>query len=204
MTNCSRQSLSFPPCRGRSIAANLDGGEISSDGGALLLRETDRRLKLRGAIARGLADHRHQASCEHGLLSRIRQRIHALALGYADPGAKFSVLFHPPLQARQASETMGAHAVHAEPGSRVPHRGHAGRHAYHLFAAISRITSSSRSRSTRGFFRRAFASCSLFSSPTWRGCMQRIDAATRTASAQRPGTFEPSPPPRGRMTLERH
>ena len=84
---------------------------------------------------------------------------------------------------------MGALAVHAEPGSRVPHRGHAVRHAYHLFAATSRITSSSRSRSTRGFFRRAFASCSLFSSPTWRGCMQRIDAATRTASAQRPGTF---------------
>ena len=203
MTNCSRQSLSFPPCRGRSIAANLDGGEISSDGGALLLRETDRQLKLRGAIARGLADPRRQASCEHGLLSRIRQRIYALALGYADPGPKFSALFHPLLQARQASEVMGALAVHAEPGSRVPHRGHAVRHAYHL-AATCRIASSSRSRSARGFLRRAFSSCSLFSSPTWRGCMQRIDAATRTASAQRPGTFAPSPPLRGRMTLERH
>ncbi len=204
MTNYNRQSLRFPPCRGRSIAANLDGGEISSDGGALLLRETDRRLNLRGAIARVLADPRRQASCEHGLLSLIRQRIYALALGYEDPGPKFSAFFHPLLQARQASETMGALAVHAEPGSRVPHRGHAVRNAYHLFAATSRIASSSRSRSARGFFKRAFSSCSLFSSPTWRGCMQRIDAATRTASAQRPGTFEPSPPPRGRMTLERH
>lgn len=84
VTNCTQQSFHFPPCRRRSIEASFDGGEISSDGGALLLRQVDRRLELTAAIARVLTDPRRQASCEHDVLSLVRQRLYALALGYED------------------------------------------------------------------------------------------------------------------------
>jgi hypothetical protein len=66
------------------VEANFKGGEISSDGGALLLRQVDRRLKLTAAVARALDDPRRQASCEHDLISLVRQRLYALALGYED------------------------------------------------------------------------------------------------------------------------
>jgi hypothetical protein len=66
------------------VEANFKGGEISSDGGVVLLRQVDRRLKLTTAIARVLDDPRRQASCEHDVLSLVRQRLYALALGYED------------------------------------------------------------------------------------------------------------------------
>jgi hypothetical protein len=84
VTNCTQEFFHFPPCRGSRIEVNFQGGKISSDGEVVLLREVDRRLHLTAAIARSLDDPRRQASCEHDLLSLIRQRIYALALGYED------------------------------------------------------------------------------------------------------------------------
>ena len=84
MTNCTQESLAFPGCKGRRIEANFDGGDISSDGGVLLLRQADRVLKLSDSIARVLDDPRRRASCVHDTLSLVRQRIYALALGYED------------------------------------------------------------------------------------------------------------------------
>ena len=84
MTNCIQELLGFPGCRGRRIEASFSGGDISSDGGVLLLRQADQRLKLSESITRALDDRRRQASCEHDALSLVRQRLYALALGYED------------------------------------------------------------------------------------------------------------------------
>lgn len=84
MTNCIQESFAFPGCRGRGIEASFSGGDISSDGGVLLLRQADRLLKLSESITKALDDHRRQASCEHDALSLVRQRLYALALGYED------------------------------------------------------------------------------------------------------------------------
>lgn len=48
------------------------------------MQQVDRRLGLSEAIARVLDDPRRQANCEHDNLSLLRQRVYALALGYAD------------------------------------------------------------------------------------------------------------------------
>ncbi len=50
----------------------------------LLLRQADRHLGLTRSVARIFSDPRRQASCEHGLLSMLRQRVYGLALGYED------------------------------------------------------------------------------------------------------------------------
>ena len=84
MTNCTQKSFQFPVCKRRRVEANFQGGEITSDGGVLLLQQIDRRLGLSEAIARVLDDPRRQASCEHDSLSVLRQRVYALALGYED------------------------------------------------------------------------------------------------------------------------
>ena len=84
MTNCNQQSFAFPVCKRRSVEANFQGGDITSDGGVLLLRQVDRRLGLSAAVAQALDDPRRQASCQHDAVSLIRQRLYALALGYED------------------------------------------------------------------------------------------------------------------------
>lgn len=84
MTECTQESFAFPPCQRRRVEAQFDGGDITSDGGVLLLQQVDQRLGLSRAIANAMDDPRRQASCEHDLLSLLRQRLYGLALGYED------------------------------------------------------------------------------------------------------------------------
>lgn len=78
------QSLLFDDLGSRSVQADFSGGHLSSDGGALLLRQIDAGLGLTRRLARCFADLRNQDWIEHSLESLIAQRIHGLALGYED------------------------------------------------------------------------------------------------------------------------
>ena len=84
MTDCISGRLSFPACRGRRVEAGFDGGEVTSNGGALLLRQADRRLGLTAAVARRLGDTRQRGKLRHGVADLLRQRIFGIALGYED------------------------------------------------------------------------------------------------------------------------
>jgi hypothetical protein len=68
----------------REVVASFDGGTISSDGGALLLREVDRRLQLMERLAGCFRDERNPLLVRHRLHELIAQRVYALALGYED------------------------------------------------------------------------------------------------------------------------
>ena len=84
MTNCTQESFRFPVCKRRRVEVNFQGGDITSDGGVLLLQQVDQQLGLSEAVARTLDDPRRQASCDHDGLRLLRQRVYALALGYED------------------------------------------------------------------------------------------------------------------------
>jgi hypothetical protein len=84
VTECTQESFDFPACKRRRVEATFDGGDITSDGGVLLLQQVDQRLGLSRAIAGVIGDPRRQASCQHDLLSLLRQRLYGLALGYED------------------------------------------------------------------------------------------------------------------------
>ena len=84
MTNCTQESFAFPGCKRRAVEANFQGGDITSDGGVLLLRQVDRRLGLCTGVAAALDDPRRRASCAHDGVSLLQQRVYALALGYED------------------------------------------------------------------------------------------------------------------------
>ena len=84
MTECTQESFDFPACKRRSVEARFDGGDITGDGGVLLLQQADRRLGLSQAVAHAITDSRRRASCLHDLPSLIRQRLYGLALGYED------------------------------------------------------------------------------------------------------------------------
>jgi len=63
------------------VEARFSGGDITSNGGVLLLRQADRALGLTERAAKALVDPRRQASCAHDALSIVRQRVYGLALG---------------------------------------------------------------------------------------------------------------------------
>jgi hypothetical protein len=68
----------------REVLADFDGGDISSDGGALLLRETERLTGIIRQFAACFTDHRNPDLVEHTVEALIAQRVYALALGYED------------------------------------------------------------------------------------------------------------------------
>ena len=84
MTKWNHGSMTFSRCRRRRVRADFSGGSISSHGGALLLREVDRRLGLTARVARRLGDARQRGKVRHEVLTMLRQRVHGLALGYED------------------------------------------------------------------------------------------------------------------------
>lgn len=98
MTNCTQESFDFPACQRRKVEAAFCGGEVSSDGGILLLRQVDRRLRLTEAIAKALGDTRRLASCLHDVRSLLKQRIYGLALGYEDLNDHQALREDPALQ----------------------------------------------------------------------------------------------------------
>ncbi len=84
MTDCAQKYLNFPSFDRRKIEVNFEGGEVSSDGGLMLLRQADRRLGLTGALDRVLADPRNPQLITHRQVDLLRQRIYGLAAGYED------------------------------------------------------------------------------------------------------------------------
>ena len=69
----------------RRIVGAFDGGQMTSDGGAILLREADRLHDVTRHLAACFADHRDQRRIEHSVAGMIALRVTALALGHEDP-----------------------------------------------------------------------------------------------------------------------
>jgi len=107
MTECTELRFAFATEGRREIVAEFNGGAISSDGGALLLREADRKLKLIERFSQCFLDGRNPALVEHRIEQLLTQRIYGLALGYEDLN-DHEQLRHDPL--------LGALAGKAEPG----------------------------------------------------------------------------------------
>src|SRR5512139_3408751 len=81
MTKCTAPVLPFSRCQRRQVQAEFTGGDITSDGGVLLLRQVDKRLGLLAAVDRVLPDPRDPHSITHSQLSLLRQRVYGLCLG---------------------------------------------------------------------------------------------------------------------------
>ena len=83
-TQCTPEQLSFQALGRRQVVGRFDGGFLTSDGGALLLREADRQLDLTRRVAACFTDARESWRVEHGVGELVAQRVHGLALGYED------------------------------------------------------------------------------------------------------------------------
>jgi len=97
-THCSTDAAEFQPLGARKVVARFDGGAITSDGGALLLRECEAATGIIAQFASCFVDHRDPALIEHTVEQLVAQRTYALALGYEDLN-DHDTLRHDPLLA---------------------------------------------------------------------------------------------------------
>lgn len=83
-TECYQETFGFQSLGRREIVGCFDGGAISSDGGGVLLREVDQRLRLLERFAGCFRDHRNPQAIEFTVQELVSQWVMALALGYED------------------------------------------------------------------------------------------------------------------------
>jgi hypothetical protein len=98
MAECKSIDVQFHPLGRREVVAAFDGGKISSDAGALLLRELEQRTGIVRRFADCFVDHRDPELIEHSVYELLLQRVGALALGYEDL-IDHDTLRHDPLLA---------------------------------------------------------------------------------------------------------
>lgn len=83
-TDCLHQPLLFDNLGTRQVVADFSAGQVSSDGGLLLLRQLDRSLGLTRKLSQCFRDRRDPDAIEHTLHELTAQRVLGLAAGYED------------------------------------------------------------------------------------------------------------------------
>jgi hypothetical protein len=84
MINSMLPLHSLSPVSGKSVVATFDGGLLSSDGGVLMLREVEQRLRIADRFAGCIEDPRAPDQITHALADIIRFRLLMIAAGYED------------------------------------------------------------------------------------------------------------------------
>src|SRR5258708_14536981 len=98
MTDCNARPLHFSTLPRKAIVADFQGGRLTTDAGALLLREVGDRLGLFDALDAAIPDPRHPLFIVHEQRSMLAQRIIAIASGYEDLNDHQTLRVDPTLQ----------------------------------------------------------------------------------------------------------
>ena len=82
MTDATPFLPGLPTVGRTSLTATQDAGNLTSNGGLVVLREAARRLGLAGVIADPLPDRRNQLLVTHSYRAMVTARMLAISAGY--------------------------------------------------------------------------------------------------------------------------
>jgi len=99
MNISSQESLHFSSLSSKEVRADFSGGEMTSDAGVLLLRETEKQIGILSALSRVITDKRHQGYIKHSLNDLLSQRVFQVACGYEDANDSNTLRVDPALKA---------------------------------------------------------------------------------------------------------
>lgn len=83
-TECIAGPIAFQEVGRRAVVAQCNGGTLTSDAGALLLREVEGHTGILQQFTACFRDGRDPTRVTHAVGALVRQRIYALACGYED------------------------------------------------------------------------------------------------------------------------
>ena len=98
MTDCNRQPLQFSTLVNKAVVADFLGGQLTTDAGALLVREVAEKTGLFDALNAVIPDPRNPVFTIHDQRSMLAQRITAIVLGYEDLNDHQELRTDPALQ----------------------------------------------------------------------------------------------------------
>src|SRR6266566_7840321 len=84
MTECKPEPFKFHELGNREVVAQFDGGDITTDGGGLLLREVEQRTGIIRRFAACFKDYRDPRFTEFTVEELVAQRVYGIGLGYED------------------------------------------------------------------------------------------------------------------------
>ena len=121
--NCTEEvdvgPIDFGRVGRRVVEGRFDGGSMTSDGGVMLLSQTDRRLGLLDTAARCITDPRNPLLITHAVRDMLRQRVYGLALGWEDLNDHSALRQDVAMQNGSGCGPRGRQRAHAVPAGEV-------------------------------------------------------------------------------------
>jgi hypothetical protein len=108
MTECNQNAFGFEEHFSRQVVGEFDGSQLTSDGGAMLLRAADRKIGLLNRMTGCFTDSRQPERVEHELGQMLAQRVYGLALGYEDLNDHEELRHDPLLAVLAGKREMGS------------------------------------------------------------------------------------------------
>src|SRR5258705_11499326 len=115
MTDATPLPFDLPSVQRKKLTVDFDGGNQSSDGGLLLLREAERKLGVCRRLAAAMPGRRDPDRVRHEMFEMVMARTSAIACGHKDAIEldrlrhdslmQGAVCRHPPTGAPLASQT---------------------------------------------------------------------------------------------------
>src|SRR6516165_6642709 len=96
MTEATLLPFDLPAVHRKKLTIDFDGGNQSSDGGLLLLRQVERKIGVCQRLAEVMPDSRDQSRVRHEMFELVATRAFAISCGYKD-GNDLNRLRHDPL-----------------------------------------------------------------------------------------------------------
>jgi hypothetical protein len=96
MTDDTLLPFDLPAVCRKKLTVDFDGGNQSSDGGLLLLRQAERKLGVCARLAAAMPDRRDASRVEHEMFEMVTARVSAIACGHKD-AIDLNRLRHDPL-----------------------------------------------------------------------------------------------------------
>jgi len=98
MTQNTKQMMLFKDIFHKKVIADFNGGDVSSDGGLLFLREVESKIQIIKRITDVLKDRRHSGYVKHHIIELLTQRVFQVASGYEDANDSDSLKDDPILK----------------------------------------------------------------------------------------------------------
>ena len=101
------QSVLFKGLAPRPLTVRFEDERTSSDGGAILLKAADRRMKLISSMAASFTDQRDGSRVKHDVEELLSQRIFGIACGYEDGNDAARIASDPVMKTLAGRDPFG-------------------------------------------------------------------------------------------------
>jgi Transposase DDE domain group 1 len=108
-TECTAKSYAFGSLSGRQVVADFSGGQLTTDGGVILIAQVDAHYRLSERLASCFSDSREASRVQHEVKDLVAQRLYGLVQGYEDLN-DHDLLRHDPMFGLAVGKLENHHA----------------------------------------------------------------------------------------------